>query len=192
MEFGLLFAILHNILYQIHCAGNEYSIAESGKELFYLTIRLTSSEPLIVAMWFCPALLLTSIITILIQSSTNKVLKINIIQVYIGGGGYPILIFIIGYMALQLHIKSPYCIWHYMVLSLIIWMGYWFKRRVKAEKWNTTTHTIVMTTGFALIALATNYGVMARLQPTNIQSQSIIALALIPTLAGLSAYSLSY
>ena len=46
--------------------------------------------------------------------------------------------------------------------------------------------------GFALIALATNYGVMARLQPTNIQSQSIIALALIPTLAGLSAYSLSY
>ena len=71
-------------------------------------------------------------------------------------------------------------------------MGYWFKRRVKAEKWNTSTDTIVLTTGFALIALATNYGVMARLQPTNIQSQSIIALALIPTLAGLSAYSLSY
>lgn len=103
----------------------------------------------------------------------------------------PILIYIVGYTAIQLHIKSPYCLWQYMVLSVIIWMGYWFKHYVKADTWNTKFHIFGAVTGVALIALATSYGYMARLQPANINKESITALALMPALAGVSIYSLS-
>lgn len=78
-----------------------------------------------------------------------------------------------------------------MVLSLIIWMGHWFNRYIKANKWNTKLHIFVVCTGVTLIAFATSYGYMARLQPANINKESITALALIPALAGLSIYSLS-
>lgn len=191
IEFGILFALLHNILYHIHCAGNEYSLTEIGKELFNLTIRLTSSEPLMGAMWFCPALLLTSIIMMLTQAIVNKSLNINTINNKWGGVIFPILIFIIGYTAIQLQIKSPYCMWQYMILSLIMWMGYWFKHYVKTGTWNTQTHIVVAITGFILIAFATSYGFMARLQPASINKECIAALILMPALAGLSVYSLS-
>ena len=188
VEFGLLFLVTHNILYVIHCAENEYTIHDIGQELFNLTIGLTSNEPLMGAMWFCPALLLTSIIMLFTQTSINKVLN----NKQITGGVIPaILVFIVGYTAIQLRIKSPYCIWQYMVLSFIIWMGYWFKRYVKADKWNTMTHIAIAATGFTLIALATNYGFMAKLQPANINKENAIALLLIPALAGVSVYSLS-
>lgn len=186
VEFGLLYLVLHNFLYWIHCAGNAYTFREMGCELFNLTIRLTSNEPLMGAMWFCPALLFTSIIMLFTQASINKAL--NNKQ---GGVVLAILVFIVGYTAIQLRIKSPYCIWQYMVLSFIIWMGYWFKRYVKADKWNTMTHIAIAATGFTLIALATYYGFMARLQPANINKENAIALLLIPALAGVSVYSLS-
>lgn len=187
VEFGLLYLVLHNFLYWIHCAGNAYTFREMGCELFNLTIRLTSNEPLMGAMWFCPALLLTSIIMLFTQTSINKVLN----NKQITGVIPAVLFFIVGYTAIQLRIKSPYCIWQYMVLSFIIWMGYWFKRYVKADKWNTMTHIVIAATGFTLITLATNYGFMARLQPANINKENVIALLLIPALAGVSVYSLS-
>ena len=190
VEFGLLFLATHNILYVIHCAENEYTIHDIGQELFYLTIRLTSNEPLMGAMWFCPALLLTSIIMMLTKMFVCKWVDISGIC-KLGGAMSPILIFLLGYTAIQLHFKSPYCIWQYMVLSFIMWMGHWFKRYVKADKWKTMTHIAIATTGFTLIALATNYGFMAKLQPYNINKENAIALLLIPALAGVSVYSLS-
>lgn len=195
VEFGLLYLALHNFLYWIHCAGNAYTFREMGRELFNLTIRFSSNEALMGAMWFCPALLFTSIIMFLTQITQTKIDKtLNNNKIEVNGGGrriIPTLVFIVGYTAIQLRIKSPCCIWQYMVLSLIIQMGYWFKRYVNADKWNTMTHIAIATTGFTLIALATNYGFMARLQPANINKENIIALLLIPALAGVSVYSLS-
>lgn len=190
VEFGLLFLVLHNVLYTIYCTGSEYSVREIWQELFNLTIRLTSNDPLMGAMWFCPALLFASIIMMLTKMLVSKWLDINMICNFLGVM-LPILIFFVGYTAVQLHIKSPYCIWQYMVLSLIIWMGHWFKHYVKADKWNTKLHIFVAVTGVALIALATSYGYMAKLQPANINKESVAALALLPALAGLSIYSLS-
>ncbi|MBP3504784.1 MAG: acyltransferase [Lachnospiraceae bacterium] len=190
VEFGLLFLVIHNILYVIHCAGIEYTIHDIGQELFNLTIGLTSNEPLMGAMWFCPALLLTSIIMMLTRMFVCKWLYISGMSKS-GGVMLPILIFLLGYTAIQLHFKSPYCIWQYMVLSFIMWMGYLFKHYVKTDTWNTNIHVIVTVTGFALITFATNYGFMARLQPASINKENIIALVLIPALAGLSIYCLS-
>ena len=77
-----------------------------------------------------------------------------------------------------------------MVLSFIIWMGYWFKRYVKADKWNIMTPIAIVAMGFTLIAFAANYGFMARLQLTNINKENVIALLLILALVGVSVYSL--
>lgn len=190
VEFGLLFLVMHNALYMMHCIGNEYSIHEMGWELFNLTVLLTSDEPLMGAMWFCPALLFASIIMMLTKKLVCKDTDISMIS-KIEEILFPIIVLVVGYTAIQLHIKSPYCVWQYMVLSFIIWMGYWFKRYVKADYWSTMIHIVVATTGFTLIACATNYGFIARLQPACINKENIIVLILIPILAGLSVYSLA-
>lgn len=190
VEFGLLFLVMHNVLYMMHCVENEYSIHEMGEELFNLTVLLTSDEPLMGAMWFCPALLFASIIMMLTKKLVCKDVDMSMIS-KIRGFLFPTIVLVVGYTAIQLHIKSPYCVWQYMVLSSIIWIGYWFKRYVKADNWNTMTHIVVATTGLTLIAFATNYGFIARLQPASINKENIIVLILIPVLAGLSVYSLS-
>lgn len=77
VEFGLLFLVLHNVLYLVHCSGNAYTLREMGKELFNLTIRLTSNEPLMGAMWFCPVLLFTSIIMVLTRVVICKLLNMS-------------------------------------------------------------------------------------------------------------------
>lgn len=188
VEFGLMFLIMHNVLYMNHCVGNEYSMRDMGRELFNLTIRMTSNEPLMGAMWFCPALMFTSVIMMLTNALVRKSLSISAI---IKLGVMPLAVFLIGYTALQLHIKSPYCLWQYMVLSLIVWMGYWFRRYMKAGEWNTNTHIAITIAGYAIIAIATSYGYTARLQPANISKANIITITLIPMFAGLSVYSLS-
>lgn len=189
VEFGLLFLVLHNVLYLVHCSGNAYTLREMGKELFNLTIRLTSNEPLMGAMWFCPVLLFTSIIMVLTRLAVCKLLNISGICKW--GVFIPFLVFLVGYSAIQLHVKSPYCIWQNMVLSLVMWMGYWFRRYAKADGWDTAVHIAVAATGFILIALATSNGFMARLQPHSVNHEGAMALLLIPAMAGLSVHSLS-
>lgn len=190
VEFGLLFLVLHNVLYLVHCSGNAYTLREMGKELFNLTIRLTSNEPLMGAMWFCPVLLFTSIIMVLTRVVICKLLNMSSIC-KLGRVIVPFLVFLVGYFAIQLHVKSPYCIWQNMVLSLVMWMGYWFRRYAKADGWDTAVHIAVAATGFILIALATSNGFMARLQPHSVNHERAMALLLIPVMAGLSMHSLS-
>jgi hypothetical protein len=78
-----------------------------------------------------------------------------------------------------------------MVLSLVMWMGYWFRRYAKADGWDMAVHIAVAATGFILIVIATSYGFMARLQPHGVNHEGAMTLLLIPAMAGLSIYSLS-
>lgn len=192
VQFGVLFLLLHNILYYIYCAGNEYSIEEMIREVFNLTVRLTSFEPLMGAMWFCPALLFTSLIMYYTQIINRTFFKIGKLQNNWRIGILPISVFMIGYTAIQLHIKSPYCIWQYMVISIIIFMGYWFKRYIQTINLKNNTYLFISISGFIFISICTSFDIMARLQPHNINNERLIALIMIPTIAGLTVYSLSY
>lgn len=88
VEFGIAFLLLHNIFYFLNFTGNEYSIGDMIKELFNLTIRLTSSEQLMGAMWFCPALLITTLIYFFALKSNTKLLIISKKQPIWGGGNF--------------------------------------------------------------------------------------------------------
>ena len=93
VEFGIAFLLLHNIFYFLNFTGNEYSIGDMIKELFNLTIRLTSSEQLMGAMWFCPALLITTLIFFFALKLNTKPLIISKLQPIWGGGNFTALSF---------------------------------------------------------------------------------------------------
>lgn len=121
VEFGLLYLALHNFLYWIHCAGNAYTFREMGRELFNLTIRFSSNEALMGAMWFCPALLFTSIImflTQITQTKIDKTLNNNKIEVNGGGGGLFRHWFL-------LSVIRPYS---YALKVLVVYGNIWFSR----------------------------------------------------------------
>mgnify|MGYP007010355154 FL=1 len=103
----------------------------------------------------------------------------------------PIMMFVLGYMAIQLNVKSPYCLWQYMVVTLIMYMGYWFNRYVKADEWSIWMNIAVAAVGLSCIVIATNYGFIAQLQPASVNKESAMALVVVPAFAGVSIHSLS-
>lgn len=192
IQFGILYLLLHNLLYYINCVENKYTIKEILMEVFNLTLRLTSSEPLMGAMWFCPALLFSSLVMYSTKTINNKLLTIYGAKVKWGEIILPIIIFIIGYTAIQFKIKSPYCIWQYMVISIIIFMGYWFQKHIQFTNFKSYTHILILILGFTFISFCTNINFMARLQPYNINNENFVGLIMIPLISGLTIYSLSY
>lgn len=61
--FAITFLIFHNILYDLHIHSNSINCEYFFKEIFHITIRMTSHDPLMGAMWFCSAMLITSCIS---------------------------------------------------------------------------------------------------------------------------------
>lgn len=69
---GIIFMIIHPLLERMHIYDKTLLFKEYPSALYDLCIRLTSAEPLMGAMWFCPALLFVSIYSLLIFYLTKK------------------------------------------------------------------------------------------------------------------------
>lgn len=168
MEFGVLFLLIHNILYHWHLESNSYGITGVIHELRNITIGLTSEEPLMGAMWFCPALLIVSIVSA-IAVRMSLIFK-NVYLKYI-------LLFIfpcIGYVLCFFGIKSPRCIWEYMQISGIFIMGYLYNKIMhKVKEGNIYVYGVFFILLISIVVLYGN-GVHANLQPHMIRNENLI------------------
>lgn len=113
----------------------ELTIAQFGKGIFDVTIRMVSNELLMGAMWFCPAMLIVSIIGLvgfkIASLSTWHMPLINKRAIVF------VFIVIMGSVCIHVHLKSPYCIWQYMIVSGVFFEGYLFSKLVpKLSMWN--------------------------------------------------------
>lgn len=69
---GLLFLLFHPLLEWMHVYGDPLTWNEYGKEAFNLTVRLTSNNSMMGAMWFCPALLGVSLLAFTLFPSPKE------------------------------------------------------------------------------------------------------------------------
>lgn len=59
---GLIFLLSHPVLERMHVYGHPLSWNDYSREIINLVFRLTSNDPMMGAMWFCPALLGVSLL----------------------------------------------------------------------------------------------------------------------------------
>lgn len=88
---GIVFFLLHPILEYLYVYDAPLSIDKWQSVTFDLCVRLSSSDPLMGAMWFCPALLFVSIyswtmFTLIKTMSPNMQTLIFIIVAFVSGG----------------------------------------------------------------------------------------------------------
>ncbi len=183
MLFGLLFIITHNLFYRINIESNQYDWGSIFHELRNITIGMTSEEPLMGAMWFCPALLIVSIIsaTVLkfVKNQSNVFFKLLFI----------ISIPLIGWTLCLLIIKSPRCLWEYMQICGIYYAGYYFH---KYKPYFTISNKCLVG-GVALLLLVVIYGLnqqgfMGNLQSAAIKNENILIMTLIGICGSLAVF----
>lgn len=66
--------LLHNALAYLHIYDTNLTLTQIDRGIFDLCVRLTSSDVLMGAMWFCPALLLVSVFSAFAMKSAEKVM----------------------------------------------------------------------------------------------------------------------
>ena len=183
---GLVFLILHPVLewlnvYEGSLAGDEYIM-----EVFNLTIGLTSNNPMMGAMWFCPALLMVSLISFglfVITRGRSIAVRTAVFCAVVALGGA---------LLHGLKLKSPYCIWQYMIVTGIYYIGWLFHQKESLihinKRWIWLIIALIL---FAAIYIVTDYGLYARLQPANIRKENILAILLIAAMGCLMIYAIS-
>lgn len=131
---GVVFTLLHNALYEIHIYPNYINGTDILKELFHVTVRMVSHEPLMGAMWFCSAMLFVSLYSwgaFKIASLIKGNFSIQIKQLIV----FSLLVWSASLCLYVLHLKSPYCIWQYMIVCGIFYEGYVFFNIEKLNKY---------------------------------------------------------
>lgn len=165
---GLFLLLLHPLLRAIHVFDYDTSWKTTFTELYYLTLRLSSHDPLMGAMWFCSALLEVSLIAFVIfyltKTSSIKRRTFFFILASIAGG-----------IALHLFkLKSPYCLWQYLIVSFIYYLGWLFHQyehhSLCLSKRSILSIAVVF--GIALLLL-THWKLYGRLQPSDINNESV-------------------
>lgn len=183
---GLVFLILYPVLewlnvYEGSLAGNEYIM-----EVFNLTIGLTSNNPMMGAMWFCPALLMVSLISFgLFVITWGRSIAVRTAVfcavVSLGGGLLHVL-----------KLKSPYCIWQNMIVVGIYYVGWLFHQKEPliqiSKRWIWLIIALIL---FTAIYIVTVNGVYARLQPANIKQENLLAILLIAAMGCMMIYAIS-
>lgn len=185
---GIGCLLLHNIFYHLNIYDTELTIAQFGKGIFDVTIRMVSNELLMGAMWFCPAMLIVSIIGLvgfkIASLSTWNMPLINKRAIVF------VLIVIMGSVCIRSHLKSPYCIWQYMIVSGVFFEGYLFSKLVpKLSMWNKNVVIFILL--FVLMLILTQYGIYGRLQPDNIKNESPVSILFIGMIGSTMVYSLA-
>ena len=117
-----LFLFLHNFFTHFHICTGLLSTKDLFQGLLNIIIKFNSNEELMGAMWFCPMLLIVSILA-LIQKKIQFYLfkRYMIIQHFI-------LFFIGSFILYILHLKSPYCILQNMIITGIFFSRYLFNK----------------------------------------------------------------
>ena len=185
MKYGILFLLLHNIFYGWHLENNLYDLHTALHEIRNFTIGMTSEEPLMGAMWFCPSLLMVSIFSAiaiwLSKQLHNVYLKAVILM------SFPCL----GYIFCLYGVKSPRCAWEYMQISGIFVIGYLFNKmhyRLYSKK--VRRHVVSIVLCASLIMLYSNK-IYANLQPQSIRNENLMAVLYVGSASAICMYYIS-
>lgn len=183
---GMVFLLFHPILTRLHVYDTPLTWKDMGNEVLNLSVRLTSNDPMMGAMWFCPALMGVSFIAFVAFCLTKgfslwKRSIVFLLMVTMGG----VNIHLIG-------LKSPYCIWQYMIVVGIYYIGWLFH---KGEKYICIHKRIVWALlcviFFFILYMVTKCGLMAKLQPANINKENVLVILLTALIGCGMIYSLS-
>lgn len=179
-----IFLFTHNLFTQFYIYTTTLSTNNILTDFIDIIIRLNSNEPLMGAMWFCPMLLIVSILA-LIQLKYKRYIKsyISVLQMF--------SFFLLGSVMLYiLHLKSPYCIWQNMIVTGIFLMGYFFHRYEYLLN-SYTKQIFFFIIPCIIIYISVELKFYARLQPANIAKENPFIILFISTLGSLMVYSLS-
>ena len=148
-----------------------------------IVVKLACFEPLMGAMWFCPALLIVSLLSFGILKITEKQIFNIRPLVFIGT-------LVVGAICCHFHIKSPYCLWQYLQICMIFYMGFVF-RLFECYFKRTWMRLLCFVVSVVILLFCTQSGIMAHLQPGNIPNENIFALMLIALVGCIGVYSIS-
>lgn len=187
---GLVFLLFHPLLEWLHVYNQPLTLNEYGKEVFDLTLRLTSNNPMMGAMWFCPALLGVSVMAFgLFCVSKGWSVKNRTVL-------FALVIILGGALLHIFKLKSPYCVWQYLIITGIYYMG-WVFHKYEAVVFNKRVYNRIVTwillmliTG-GLLVILTQVGIYGRLQPANINNESVASIMSIAMLGCGFVYSLA-
>lgn len=183
---GLLFLSVHPLLEWMHVYDCSLTGSEYIMEVFNLTIGLSSNNPMMGAMWFCPALLMVSLIAfglfIITRGRSIAVRTVVFLSAVALGGA----------LLHVLKLKSPYCIWQYMIVTGIYYSGWLFHQKESLIQINKRwIWLIIAAILFATVYIVTDYGLYARLQPANIKQENTLAILLIAAMGCMMIYAIS-
>lgn len=133
------------------------------------------------AMWFLPALFWVSLISFLFL----RLSKENTVR-----GAIFLLGLIIGGICCHLHIKSPYCLWQYLQVCMIFFMGNVF-RGIEPIISGKRIKYIMSILAFMIIGFSTYYGILGHLQPNNINIENPFVISMIGLIGSLGVYGVS-
>ena len=90
---GIVFLLFHPLLTMLHVYDTPLTWKDMGNEVLNLSVRLTSNDPMMGAMWFCPALMGVSFIAFVAFCLTKgfslwKRSIVFLLMVTMGGGKY--------------------------------------------------------------------------------------------------------
>lgn len=147
-----------------------------------ILFKLACFEPLMGAMWFCPALLIASLLSFGMMKITEKHTSIRH-YVFIGAA-------FVGAVCCQLHIKSPYCLWQYLQVCIIFYMGFVFRQFefLFKKAWIKIIFFFISVLGLLLFTWC---GIMAHLQPDNISKENVLMLMIIALIGCIGVYCMS-
>lgn len=114
----MAFMLLHNFFYELRILGDRLTFEAFLHGLKRLAL-LTTDEPMLGAMWFCPAMFFISLMEIVLY---NCICRIRHGTVSKKGFVFVLFLpFIVSSLSLYIfHLPSPYCIWHYGVMSFFL------------------------------------------------------------------------
>lgn len=192
---GIGFLLLHKPLAWLNIYNPPItSITESFKALFDLCVRMVSTDPLLGAMWFCPALLWVSLIGVFAFKLSNLfLLKQRLGNVYSKVFVFASLILIASIALHLLHLKSPYCIWQNIITSGIFLEGWIFKNIIE-DKLPKLSKGIFLTIAVLLGIILYGFmkiGLLAHLQPGNINNESSVVILVIAFIGSIMVYCFS-
>ena len=171
---GLAFLLFHPLLELLYVYSKPLTWNEYGKEFFNLTIRLISNNPMMGAMWFCPALLGVSLLAFGLFCvskgwSVKKRTTLFALAVILGGAFLHVL-----------KLKSPYCVWQYLIITGIYYMGWLFHQiKEKLPKWKVKFWAVIAVVLGLVLYAYTKMGFYGRLQPASINQESILSIMLV-------------
>ena len=183
---GLLFLSVHPLLEWMHVYDCSLTGSEYIMEVFNLTIGLTSNNPMMGAMWFCPALLGVSLLgfgLFCVSKGWNIKKRTALFAMAVILGGTFLHVF---------KLKSPYCVWQYLIITGIYYMGWLFHQiEEKLPKCKVKIWVVIAVVMGLVLYMLTEMGIYGRLQPANINNESVASIMLVAMTGCIFVYAMA-